>query len=187
MLKRKVSLSLWLLCCSGNAIIAPWIVLLFSMALGPQSPWQVNDISFSDDGCTRKELHLHIEFWPRLTFSRWDRCRLSSAWHRDTWVAALNFFEQLFFCMCCAEDKTTDGKSGDGWCAVVSPLAVVLILLFEAFAMALIEREMPVNRVAEVLGVNPQRVWTLFNHWISQAREADDLSPLTWRGRDLIT
>ena len=33
-------------------------------------------------------------------------------------------------------------------------------LLFEAFAMALIEREMPVNRVAEILGVNPQRVWT---------------------------
>ncbi len=37
----------------------------------------------------------------------------------------------------------------------------VVTLLFEAFAMALIEREMPVNRVAEVLGVNPQRVWTL--------------------------
>ncbi len=50
--------------------------------------------------------------------------------------------------------------------------------------MALIEREMPVNRVAEVLGVNPQRVWTLFNHWISQAREADDLSSITQLGVD---
>ncbi len=43
---------------------------------------------------------------------------------------------------------------------------------------------MPVNRVAEVLGVNPQRVWTLFNHWISQAREADDLSSITQLGVD---
>jgi len=31
-------------------------------------------------------------------------------------------------------------------------------LLFEPFAMALIEREMPVNRMAEGLGVNLQRV-----------------------------
>ena len=57
-------------------------------------------------------------------------------------------------------------------------------LLFEAFAMALIEREMPVNRVAELLGVNPQRVWTVFNHWIEKAREADDPSLITQLGVD---
>ena len=57
-------------------------------------------------------------------------------------------------------------------------------LLFEAFAMALIEREMPVNRVAEVLGVNPQRVWAVFNHWIEKARQADDPSSITSLGVD---
>jgi transposase len=57
-------------------------------------------------------------------------------------------------------------------------------LLFEAFAMALIEREMPVNRVAEILGVNPQRVWSVFNHWIGQARAADDPSSITQLGVD---
>lgn len=74
--------------------------------------------------------------------------------------------------------KTTDGKVVTvdvPWSRPGSGFT----LLFETFAMALIEREMPVNRVAEVLGVNPQRVWTLFNHWISQAREADDLSSIT--------
>jgi transposase len=51
-------------------------------------------------------------------------------------------------------------------------------LLFEA----LIEREMPVNRVAEILKVNPQRIWTLFNHWISKAKAADDPGTLTQLG-----
>jgi len=45
--------------------------------------------------------------------------------------------------------------------------------------MALIEREMPVNRVAEILGVYPQRVWTVFNHWLEKARKADDPSAIT--------
>jgi hypothetical protein len=52
--------------------------------------------------------------------------------------------------------KTTDGKVVTvdvPWSRPGSGFT----LLFEAFAMALIEREMPVNRVAEVLGVNPQR------------------------------
>jgi hypothetical protein len=50
--------------------------------------------------------------------------------------------------------------------------------------MALIEREMPVNRVAEILGVNPQRVWTVFNHWIEKARRNDDPSTITRLGVD---
>jgi len=57
-------------------------------------------------------------------------------------------------------------------------------LLFEALAMAMIEREMPVNRVAEILKVNPQRIWTIFNHWMSLARDADDPSGLTKLGVD---
>jgi len=57
-------------------------------------------------------------------------------------------------------------------------------LLFEALSMAMIEREMPVNRVAEILKVNPQRIWTIFNHWMSLARDADDPSGLTRLGVD---
>jgi len=50
--------------------------------------------------------------------------------------------------------------------------------------MALIEREMPVNRVAEILGVYPQRGWTVFNHWLEKARKADDPSSITRLGVD---
>ena len=57
-------------------------------------------------------------------------------------------------------------------------------LMFEAFAMALIEREMPVNRVAQTLGVNTQRVWTLFNYWIDKASQNDNPSTITKLGVD---
>ena len=57
-------------------------------------------------------------------------------------------------------------------------------LLFEALALALIEREVPVNRVAEILKVNPQHIWTIFNHWISRAKAADDPGTITKLGID---
>ena len=50
--------------------------------------------------------------------------------------------------------------------------------------MALIEREMPVNRVAEMLGVLPQRIWTVFNHWVANARQSDDPSTVHRLGID---
>jgi len=41
-----------------------------------------------------------------------------------------------------------------------------------------------VNRVAEILGVYPQRGWIVFNHWIETARKADDPSSITQLGVD---
>ena len=35
-----------------------------------------------------------------------------------------------------------------------------------------------------MLKVNPQRIWTIFNHWISKAKVADDISLLTQLGID---
>lgn len=46
-------------------------------------------------------------------------------------------------------------------------------LLFEAFSLLLIENEMPVNKAAEIVGVNPHRLWTVFNYWISKAHSED--------------
>ena len=157
---------------------------LFSMALGLQTPWQVNDISFSAGEPNRKELHLHIGFerGARFPDETGAACPVHDAVDRE-WQH-LNFFEHHCFLHCgVPRIKTSDGKvltvevpwsrPGSGF-----------TLMFEAFAMALIEREMPVNRVAEVLGINPQRVWTLFNHWIEKARKADDPSAITQLGVD---
>jgi transposase len=43
---------------------------------------------------------------------------------------------------------------------------------------------MPVNRVAEVMKVNPQLIWTVFNHWVGKARAAAAPSSITQLGVD---
>ncbi len=57
-------------------------------------------------------------------------------------------------------------------------------LLFEAMAMSLIESEMPVNKVARILGEHPNRIWRLFNYWIAIAYQKDDPSEVTQLGFD---
>jgi len=157
---------------------------LFGMALGLQSPWQVNDVSFAAGESNRKELHLHIGFarGSRFPDETGAACPVHDTVERE-WQH-LNFFEHHCFLHCgVPRIKTSDGKVATvsvPWARPESGFT----LMFEAFAMALIEREMPVNRVAEILGVNPQRVWTLFNHWIKKARDADDVSSVTRLGVD---
>jgi transposase len=157
---------------------------LFGMALGLQSPWQVTDVSFAADDASHKELHLHIGFQRGARFpdETGAECPVHDTVQRE-WQH-LNFFEHHCFLHCgVPRIKTTSGKVQTvnvPWARPDSGFT----LMFEAFAMALIEREMPVNRVAEILGVNPQRVWTLFNHWIGKARLADDVSTVTQLGVD---
>ena len=79
--------------------------------------------------------------------------------------------------------KTTDGKVRTVEVPWARP-GSGFTLLFEAMALAMIERDMPVNRVAEMLKVNPHRIWTVFNHWTDKAKAADDVSSITQLGID---
>lgn len=57
-------------------------------------------------------------------------------------------------------------------------------LLFEAYAMLLIENEMPVSKAAKLVRVNPQRLWNVFDYWISIAHNEDKIAPLNNVGFD---
>jgi transposase len=157
---------------------------LFGLALGLQAPWQITDVSFEASDPARRELHLRIGFVSGSKFK--DEAGVDCAVH-DTverqWQH-LNFFEHHCFLHCKVPRITTSEgqvRTVDvPWARPQSGFT----LLFEAFALALIEREMPVTRVAEILGVNPQRVWTVFNHWVSKARASDDPSAITRLGVD---
>lgn len=157
---------------------------LFSMALGLQTPWQVKDVTFSTDESGHSELHLRIGFAPGSRFPDETNalCPVHDTVERQ-WQH-LSFFEHTCFLHCAVPRITTaNGKVRTvdvPWARPSSGFT----LLFEALALALIEREMPVNRVAEILKVNPQRIWTIFNHWISKARAADDPSTITKLGVD---
>ena len=50
--------------------------------------------------------------------------------------------------------------------------------------MALIESEMPINKVGKLIGENPHRIWTIFNYWIEKAYSADNLSTIKKLGID---
>lgn len=157
---------------------------LFSMALGLQSPWQVQDIIFAPHASERGELHLTIGFPPGSRFADMSGtpCPVHDTVARQ-WQH-LSFFEHACYLHCAVPRiKTPDGK------VVTVPVPWArpgsgFTLLFEALALALIEREMPVKRVAELLRVNPQRIWTVFNHWVGQARAVDDPSAITKLGVD---
>lgn len=57
-------------------------------------------------------------------------------------------------------------------------------LLFEAFSMLLIEKEMPVSSVASTLKVYAQRIWGIFNYWVEHAHKKDIPENLTQIGFD---
>ncbi len=158
---------------------------LFSQALGLQSPWKVEEINFSNDNILEQnELHLQISFEPGARFA--DESGVLCPVHDtvDRQWQHLSFFEHSCYLHCSVPRiTTTDGKVRTVEVPWARP-GSGFTLLFEAMALALIEREMPVNRVAEMLKVNPQRIWTVFNHWIGKAKIADDVSSITQLGID---
>ena len=157
---------------------------LFGMALGLHTPWQVDAIEFKPSTKGGEALHLTIGFprGSRFPDSKGQACPVYDTVKR-TWQH-LNFFEHACYMHCqVPRIQTSDGRVE----TVAVPWARPgsgFTLLFEALAMALIEREMPVKRVAEMLRVNPQRVWTVFNHGVCEARKRDDPSTVTRLGFD---
>jgi transposase len=166
------------------------IETLFSMVLCLQTPWQVKDVTFSTDSTDELahiEHHLHIDFVPDSHFldEANERCPLQDTVERQ-WQH-LSFFEHTC-CLYCAMPRIarTDGKVHTvdiPWARPGSGFT----LLFEVLALALIEWEMLVNQIAGILKVNPQRIWTIFNHWIRKAKAADDPSTITKLGIDEIS
>lgn len=157
---------------------------LFSMALGLQSPWEVRGVEFAAGNQGRNELHLQIGFTRGAKFpdTTGALCGVHDTVSRQ-WQH-LNFFEHTCFLHCdVPRIKGTDGKVKTvpvPWARPESGFT----LMFEAMVMALIEREMPINRVAELLRVNPNRIWIVFNHWVNRARESDNPSGITQLGID---
>lgn len=50
--------------------------------------------------------------------------------------------------------------------------------------MSLIESEMPVSKASKLMNVYPQRVWNIFDYWISIAFKEDQIPSLSKIGFD---
>ncbi len=147
---------------------------IFAIALGLESPWEISDIRIEESTVIIKEFHIEIKFKRGSKFKLADGSEgraydtIERSWQH------LNLFEHTSYLHCSVprvKDKSGKVKQVEvPWARKGSGFT----LLFEAFAMALVEREMPVNKVAEILRVYPKRIWTIFNYWISIASSEDD-------------
>ena len=157
---------------------------IFALALGLKSPWEITHVEFSADNESIKELNIHIGFKRGSTFKddEGNHCPVHDT-HQKTW-RHLNLFEHTCKLHCAVPRiRTSQGKVqlvDVPWARQGSGFT----LLFEALAMALIEREMPVNKVGQLLGENPHRIWTIFGYWINLAYQADDPSRIEEIGID---
>lgn len=154
---------------------------IFSIALGLQEPWSISSITF-DKGHSRLDIH--------LSFTRGHKFKSSDGYlytAHDTIERSwqhLNFFQHH----CYLHAKVPRVKQKDGkiqtqqvpWARAQSGFT----LLFEAFSMLLIENEMPVNKAAKIMNVYPNRLWNVFNYWISRAHKADQITDLQQVGFD---
>lgn len=158
--------------------------ILFQMALGLESPWKVKEVEFRGMDSGGQSLHLTIGFTAGGKFKDESGalCPVHDTVKRE-W-RHLNFFEHACILHCAVPRiRDSNGKV----VTVEVPWARPgsgFTLLSEAFAMALIERGMPVSRVGQMLNVNPQRIWNLFRHWVTKARRADRLDGITRLGVD---
>ena len=154
---------------------------IFEIALGLLAPWKVKEIKL--EVSKKKELHIYIGYSGSDSFKSENGKSLIYD-HLDRTWKHLNFFEHECY-LHCSVPRVLDSNNKPKqvpvpWAREGSGFT----LLFEAFSMCLIEREMPINKVAEVLSVYANRIRTIFNYWISIAYTEADHSKITKLGID---
>ena len=157
---------------------------LFELALGLASPWLISSVAFveKDDGRSQLEIELSFTRGAKFKDVSGVLCPVHDTIERE-WQH-LDFFQHR--CILRARVpriRTSAGKVKQvpvPWARPGSGFT----LLFEAFALCLVECETPVKRAASVLQVYPQRVWKVFDYWMERARERDDQSKVETLGID---
>lgn len=156
---------------------------IFEIGLSLSSPWYVEKVEFTpvENG---RELHIYLNFQKGFKFK--DEEGIEQSTHdtlQRTWQH-LNFFQHK----CYLHARVPRVINQDNKVVLIDvPWARKnsgFTLLFEAYSMLLIESEMPVSKVAKLVKVYPQRIWNIFNYWISIAHSEDKIENLKSIGFD---
>jgi transposase len=156
---------------------------LFTIALGLEAPWYVDDVSFDAQS---KQIDFEVAFKPGSRFAC-PACEAEDQPVHDTrrrsWEH-LRFFEHKAFihaavprvaCSQCGKTRQVSvpwALSGSGFTQ-----------LFDAFVIALV-REMPVKAVADLLDVGDDRIWRVVTYYVEAARSEEDFSAVAAVGID---
>ena len=154
---------------------------IFALALGISKPWKIDKVNF-DESSSR--LDIYLKFTRGHKFKMEDGIEYTAHDTVSRKWEHLNFFQHKCYLHAnVPRVKQSNGKietQSVPWARRGSGFT----LLFEAFTMLLIENEMPVNKVAKVVNVYPNRLWRVFNYWISIAHQKDVIEDLTKVGFD---
>jgi transposase len=152
------------------------------MALGLSEPWTIENIKFD---AVERRLDIFLDFKRGSSFAC-PKCGKKGCKAYDTEEAVwrhLNFFQHTTYLH--ARRPRTD--CGD--CGILStdvPWARPgsgFTYLFESFVMILV-REMSLSAAARILGEHDTRIWRILNHYVTKARDAEDLHGVTKVGVD---
>lgn len=157
------------------------IEALFARALKLESPWTITKVEFSEE---KGKIRIFIDF-PRGSIFKCPRCQKEAKAYDTTekeW-RHLNFFQ--YECYLVVRVPRTDCTE-DGILQVELPWArsdADFTLLFESFAMILC-REMPVNKVSQIIKVDDNKLWRMMNYYTEAARQFSDYSGVNIIGID---
>lgn len=158
---------------------------IFTIALNIGDPWYVKDIIMKrENNSFSGQMEIFIDFKVGAKFkdATGKECTIHDTVER-TWQHT-NFFEHRCFIHArVPRIKTSDNKIE----RVTVPWArrnSGFTLLYEAYAMLLIESEMPVSSAARILKMYDTRLWRIFNYWIAKAVLTDDQSKVVNIGID---
>lgn len=154
---------------------------LFTKALKLGSPWMVTKVEFNESGGV---IRVFIDF-PRGSVFSCPTCGKAVKAYDTTekeW-RHLSFFQ--YACYLVVRTPRIDCPD-DGILQIDVPWArdgADFTFLFESFAMTLV-REMPVNRVSQIINVDDNKLWRMMYYYTEAAREKEDYSGVKQLGVD---
>lgn len=154
---------------------------LFTRALNVELPWKITKVEFvGGEG----KINIFIDF-PKGSIFQCPKCKKEVKAYDTTekrW-RHLNFFQ--YECHLVIRIPRIDCKE-DGILQIEVPWArnaADFTFLFESFAMILC-REMPANKVSQIIKVDDNKLWRMMNYYTEAARQLEDYSDVRKIGID---
>ncbi|MBI4379527.1 MAG: ISL3 family transposase [Nitrospinae bacterium] len=154
---------------------------LFSKALKLESQWEITKIEFLEK---EGRINIFIDF-PKGSVFQCPKCKKEAKAYDITekrW-RHMNFFQ--YACYLVVRVPRTECKE-DGILQIEVPWArseADFTLLFESLAMTLC-REMPANRVSQIIKVDDNKLWRMMGYYTEAARQLEDYSEISKIGVD---
>jgi transposase len=155
--------------------------LLFAKALKLEPPWMITKVEFDEGGGV---IRVFIDF-PRGSKFVCPICGKAVKAYDTTEkeLRHLSFFQ--YACYLVVRVPRVDCPD-DGILQIDVPWAregADFTFLFESFAMTLV-REMPVNKVSQIIDVDDNKLWRMMHYYTEAARQKEDYSGVKQLGVD---